>query len=395
MRIDTNRLHNLTLVGISHRKSPVEVREKYCLTETEMIQLYKSAKAIGLNSIFAVSTCNRTEIYALDENANKLTELLLEIKFPGITNSQNFTSAMQELENHIYIIKMHTAALHMFQMCSGLDAQVIGDVQITGQIRRFHQLALKNNALDFSLSRLIENAICTAKAIKSQKQYNSSTASVAYAAVCTAGKKMQRKDFRSLVIGAGSTGKLLLKNLLKISTSENITLINRTDANARYEARIAGVNYEKYSKLKQQINLADVIITATASPDYIITDKLVRGMNLTGKLFIDTSMPRNISPSIQADLINISQLNDDTRDQKHTEFSLQAQKLIDTGISEYEAWLHRYELAQSIKTSFSECIFSNDGEEADAETTSKFIDGITFNYLRNYQREKRLRNLAA
>lgn len=384
---------NLFLVGVSHWNSSVNVREKFSLTKEQMIRLFEVAKSAGINSVFSISTCNRTEVYALAENAELVMELFIQATIFTQPVTFNPQLATQDLTNHIYTKQGQKTAEHLFKVSAGLDAQILGDAQITGQIREFHQLALQHNSLDATLNRLIETAISVGKEVKAQTQLNSGAATVAHAAVRFAVKQKQN-DFSALVVGSGKTGKLVLKNLLKFISSDNISLVNRTNETSFQLAKEHAVQAYKFDSLKSQIEKSDVIFTATAAQQILITNELLQGINLSNKLFIDLSMPRNIESDLNATIIDIDELTDsDTQQRKN--YAVIAEKIIEAGITEFLEWLHRYELAQTLKSHIAESIFDNSLEEDEIIAPSKFIDGITSRHLRHFQKGKQSRNLAA
>src|SRR6187399_163168 len=129
MNAQSNILQNLHLVGISHWNTPVDIREQFSLSKEQMVSLYEAANQNGINSIFAISTCNRTEVYALTEHAEKLTELLLNYATSNTRNKQLLT---HQLNKYRYVKKSYEAVRHLLNVASGLDAQILGDAQITG-----------------------------------------------------------------------------------------------------------------------------------------------------------------------------------------------------------------------------------------------------------------------
>lgn len=384
MKSESN-LHNLFLAGVSHWNTPAEVREQFSLSQAQMIRLFELAKSKGIRSVFSISTCNRTEIYVLAENA----ELAMELFVQATRNPQPAT-----LRHHIYIKQGQKAAEHLFNVSAGLDAQILGDAQITGQIREFHQLALKYQALDAVLNRLVELAISAGKEVKTQTQMSGGVASVAHAAVLAAMRNMQKPDFRALVIGTGKTGKLILKSLLKYVPAKNITLLNRTDKIALELAQEFATNAAAFTSLKNEVESADVIFAATASAQFIITPELFNGVALDGKLFIDLSLPRNISPGLNAAVINIDGLTESADSHRDTYVSI-ARHSISEGLAAYTEWLHRYELAQKVKSHIVESVFDNDLDDDGEHVSSKFIDGIASRHVRHFQKAKQSRNLAA
>ncbi len=373
------------MIGLSHWKTPVDVREKFILSGEQIVKLIESAKERGINSILPISTCNRTEIYAIAEKPDALIDLL-----------SNVSNQNKEWANEFICLKNSDEAVtHIFNVTAGLDSQILGDAQITGQIREFLQIALQHSAVGAALNRLIELALNAGKNIKTHSQLNNGASSIAHAAVRQGlALKAADENANALVIGLGKMGTLAVKSLLKFLPAENITVINRSNEKAIRLAAETGVNASEYDLLKVEISKSDLIFVATSSPQPVITEELLRGENLSGKIFIDLSLPRNIEPSLAATVISIDQLVDSGRREKENYIRLSKQ-FINEGISEYYEWLHRYQLAQNIKSEIHNTIFDNSLEDSSFTSQSKFVDGITGKYLRHFQKGKQSRNLAA
>src|ERR1051325_7172256 len=126
-------LENFRMIGLSHWKTPVEVREKFALSKEQIENLLQSVKERDIKSILPISTCNRTEIYAFAEKAEVLINLLCEA-----TNNSSET-----FYKHGYIKESTNAVKHLFKVTTGLDSQIAGDAQVTGQVNESLQLSLK------------------------------------------------------------------------------------------------------------------------------------------------------------------------------------------------------------------------------------------------------------
>lgn len=408
MKFQSDTLQNFHILGISHRNTPAEIREQFSLSKEQMAKLYAAAREQGINSIFAISTCNRTEIYAITERPEIIIDLLevasFELRVTSENNPQPATRNSQliqqpatrnsQLQQYRYTKASDEAILHLMRVASGLDAQILGDAQITGQIREFHQLASEHTALDATLNRLIEQSISTGKKVKTETQHNAGASTIAHAAVSHALKQVQQRNFRALVLGAGKTGRLVVKSLLKSIHAKNITVTNRTDATATELAQELSVQAAEYGRLKNAIANADAIFAATASQQAIITNELLQGVSLDGKLFIDLSLPRNIEPSLAATVVSIDQLTDSNTQQRE-QYTQIAEQHIAAGIKEYQEWLSRYELAQDVKSHIAQSIFDNGLDDDESSVPSKFVDRIASKHLKHFQKGKQSRNLAA
>jgi len=372
-------LQNLWVIGLSHWKTPVDVREKFVLSKEQISAMIETAKQMGITSILPLSTCNRMEIYAITENPDGIIRLL-------------FGKNSNEINEFTYIKNSTEAVHHLFKVTVGLDSQILGDAQITGQVREFLQIALRHNAIDAVLNRLAELSICAGKKIKTHAPLNDGAASIAHAAVKQAFvQKFPGGNDTVLVIGSGKMGRLTVKSLLKSIPAKNIIVINRTNNKASQFTDEFGVKTSGFDSLKKEIAKADFIFAATSSPHPIITAGLLEGENLSGKIFIDLSLPRNIEAVLPAVVVTLDQLADTDKHKKENYIRL-AEQYIAEGMEEYYNWLHRYELAQKIKLEIYDTIFDNSLDEPHSISKSKFVDGITGKYLRHFEKS---RNLAA
>lgn len=385
-------LQNFWVIGLSHWKTPVDVREKFALNKEQMEKLIETAKQNGITSILPISTCNRTEVYAAAEKPEFLTQLLWTM-FQDVPLEKRISGGMTTLIQEFAYIKNSTeAVLHLFNVAAGLDSQILGDAQISGQVTEFCQIALRHNAIDAVLNRMAEQAICTGKKIKTHAWINNGAASIAHAAVRQAFVlNSPGGTHTALVIGSGKTGRLTVKSLLKFIPAKNITVISRSGEKAFQLANEFGIKASGFDSLKKEIAKADFIFAATSSPHPVITAQLLKGQNLSGKIFIDLSLPRNIEATLPATVVTIDQIADTDRHKKENYIRI-AEHYIAEGIRQYYDWLSRYELAQRIKTEIHDTIFDNSLDEPHFISKSKFVDGITSSYLRHFQKS---RNLAA
>lgn len=378
-------LKNFWLVGISHWNAPVTVREKFSLSKEQTEKLYVAARSVGITSILPVSTCNRTEIYAFAETPEVLIHLLCSLP--------DEDGNLAEFKQYGYVKNADEALQHFFRVAAGLDSQIAGDAQITGQIRSAYKLSLKKQMLGSLLSRLTELALRAGKKSKSGLRQKTGAASIAQAAVKSAEEKTGLRGKQILLVGLGEIGSLTLKALLRVADPEKITLMNRTGLKAHRMAAAYQTRMAEYESLREEIIHAQVIFVAASAASPIVTNSLLSGVALDEKLFIDLSLPRNIEPDLNAAVLNIDGFTDFEKENKQRFIAL-AEKFIREAIDEYYEWLSRFEFAQTVKTQIAESIFENGLEQTDG-VPSKFIDRITSEYLRHFQKEKQSRNLAA
>lgn len=285
---------NFKAVSLTYKTAPVDIREMFSLDETGCKKLMLSLKEVaGIVECLVISTCNRTEIYYLSEK-DYSSEI---IKMIGIVKG-NFD--VSSYESYFHCIQDHSKAIaHLFDVAVGLDAQVIGDLQIASQVKHAYQWSADINMAGPFLHRLMHTTFFTNKKIVQETCFRDGAASVSYATVELAEElSAEIVNPTVLVIGLGEMGKDVFKNLLDTSIP-NIYVTNRTLSKATELAegtRAVVVPFEDTWKI---INQADVIICSIAREEPFITRSMVQTMQiLSFKYFIDISVPRSIEASV-------------------------------------------------------------------------------------------------
>ncbi len=286
---------DLAHIGISHHTAPVEVRERIWLSEEELRRALRSLKGQALPECVLVSTCNRTELYAVlpgggGEPAD-LQGMLLALK-----DTQGAVGP-----EHLVRSSAEEAVSHLFAVASGIDSMVIGDVQILGQVKEAFLAAGEEGTLGPILNRLMQSALHVAKRVRTETAICEGAVSVSYAAVELAGKifaDLSRKSV--LLIGAGETGELTLKHLAGKGIG-SIRICNRTMERAEALAAAFQAGVLPFEALPDGLREADIVIISVSSSEPILkAPELQRAMKLranTPLFIIDIGVPRNVDPA--------------------------------------------------------------------------------------------------
>lgn len=337
-------LGSFIAVGINHWSAPVEVRERFSLSHTEQAELLRKAKAIGIEAALVVSTCNRTEIFSHDVSVEALSELLTE-----------FSRGTQD-DFNTYGFETYgvDAVRHLYEVTVGLNAQILGDLQIVKQVKEAYELAQDSDIMSTEFHRLVHSVFRTHKRIRHETDLGGGHASVASAAVRFAGERITNlKDKNVVLVGTGKIGKVTCKNLVGLGV-ESITLVNRNKERAADLAERFHVKYAPLSKLTDVIKKAGLVIVATGAStpilraEHIPTDDHKR-------VFLDLSVPRNIDPAIadleNVDLANMDDLENETDEArtKRKEAVPKAHQIIRAEIQEYNDWLEEQSVVPTIK----------------------------------------------
>ncbi len=331
-------------IGISHWKSPLAVREQFSLSREKSELLIKEALALGVKSIFTVSTCNRTQLFALGGNIYQLKDLFIKH-----TNGK-----ARDFKKFGFCLEGNDAIDQLFEVSTGIDSQILGDLQIFSQVKEGVEQAKKLNALDGITDRLLQFVFQANKEVQSSTSISKGAASVAHAAVLYVRDKFKTLSNKSiLLIGTGEIGERTLENI-KSHTFSKVTVINRTFEKAEALAQKHDVQVAPLEKLKEEVEVADIIMVATTSNKATLTLKDFPVTHNT-KLLIDLSVPRNIDPSLDKiagisliDMDKLKKVADNTLATRRKDIP-KARTIINLYKMEFHDWRKLHNLGPTIK----------------------------------------------
>lgn len=325
------------IAGINYKKTDAAIRGQFAVSQMQYAAILQKAPAAGISELFVVSTCNRTEIYALAANADALVNLLC-----------NETSGKADLFRSLFYIKQGTEAIqHLFSVAAGLDSQILGDYEIVGQLKQAVKFAREHHRIGSFTERLFNTVLQSSKRIKTETALSGGTISVSFAAIQFLKEQLKEdtSDKKILLLGTGKIGRNTCKNLVDYLGTNQITLINRTEEKATALALELGLLTTSYAYLQQELDAADVVIVATHAEKPIIAAQHLAGT--TRKILIDLSIPNNIDPSAgelpHITLVNVdglSKINDNTLQNRLAEVP-RAEAIIAEHIHEFRVWLQQ------------------------------------------------------
>jgi glutamyl-tRNA reductase len=329
---------NLYNVGLSYKKADVQVRGAFSVTKENQKLLLKEAKEKGIDGIFILSTCNRTEITGFAKHPFELISLLIKYS----------KGTVEEFINVSNVYKNNDAITHLFNIATGLDSQILGDYEIVGQLRESFKLAKKIGTTNAYLERLMNLVLQASKDVKNNTKLSSGTTSVSYAAIQYIVENVENYNNKKILIyGLGEIGKNTCKNVLEYTSNKNVTLVNRTLEKAiDFELTHKDVTVADFSNLTNEIHNTDILIVSTGSSAHTVTsENLKEGNEL---LIIDLSMPENVDIDVKkmngVSLINVDELSkitDKTIETRKAQIPL-AEKIIKKYRDEFNDWIsHR------------------------------------------------------
>ncbi|MFB8327419.1 glutamyl-tRNA reductase [Bacillus wiedmannii] len=288
---------HILVVSVNYRTAPVEFREKLTFQAAELeeaMTTLQNQKSVLENVI--VSTCNRTEIYAVVDQLH--TGRYYIKKFLAAW----FQLEIEEVAPYLTIFEQDGAIDHLFRVTCGLDSMVVGETQILGQIKDSFLEAQQVKATGTIFNELFKQVVTLAKRAHSETTIGESAMSVSYAAV-ELGKKIfgELTDCHVLILGAGKMGELALQNLYG-SGARKVTVMNRTFTKAEVMAEKYMGHAKPLSELQCALLEADILISSTGASEYVITKEMmtkVEKMRSGRPLFmVDIAVPRDIDPAI-------------------------------------------------------------------------------------------------
>ena len=291
---------SIVVVGVSHKTAPLEIRERLAFAESRLpVALRLLADREPIHEAVIVSTCNRVELIAATPDPNDgqgLTARLHEF----LRQFHNCETAA--LAKHSYSHSDATAISHIFRVTSSLDSMVVGEPQITGQVKEAFQLAQQTGSVGHTLTRLMNRAFAVAKRVRNETGIGSSAVSISFVAV-----ELARKVFESLsgmtvmLVGAGEMAELAARHLLNCGASK-ILIANRTYEKAVGLAEELGGEAVRFDDFERRLAEVEVVICSTGSPNFLILPAHVKralaSRHNRPMMLVDISVPRNIDPAI-------------------------------------------------------------------------------------------------
>jgi glutamyl-tRNA reductase len=357
---------NFKALILSYKTAPVAIREKVSLNESGVKQLLQFIREFtSATDVLVVSTCNRTEVYyhAEKDFSNQILSGLGLIK-KITTDYQDYFKSTEGMD----------AVSHLFDVAIGLDAQVIGDLQISGQVKNAYQWSADENMAGPFLHRLMHTIFFVNKRVVQETSFRDGAASISYAA------KEMAEDLTSnirnpkvLVVGVGEIGQDVCLNL-QGSRISDVTILNRTTEKAEKLAQRCGFNFGGIDMLASEVAKADVIISSVSGFEPLITFDLVKSTRiLSHKLFIDLSMPRSVDPRIEeipgVIVYNLDDIQEKTNEavEKRIASIPHVRSIIEQALVEFEDWSKEMVVSPTIQK------LKNTLEQIRKEELARFI----------------------
>lgn len=341
---------HVVVLGCSHQTASVEIREKVSFQERQLVPaLGRLLEHPLILEAVILSTCNRTEIYALTTDVEGARDVLgafwmTERKFP-----------LEVLSEYSYFYVHEDAMRHLHRVTAGIDSLIVGESQILAQVKGALAASQLCEASGKFLSTLVQQAIKVGKQVRTETNIGRGSVSVSSAAVEVAVKRLgDLKDKICLVYGAGKMGEHTVKALLQRG-AQHVYIVNRTIERAREAAERLGGEAIDLEVGRMLHAVADVIVVCTSAPGYLIRPDNYPVVPGKARLLIDISVPRNVDPALDGmpgihvvDLDGLEAVARTNRAERQNQI-VDAERLIDTHLEAYMARLVSFQVVPTIQ----------------------------------------------
>ncbi|MDR3458800.1 MAG: glutamyl-tRNA reductase [Verrucomicrobiae bacterium] len=288
------------VAGLSYKTTPVEVREKLAVSRARLQCCGCRLKLRGnLSEVVLLSTCNRVEIYGVSPWIHGRVQQL----FQELTNTDfDFTP-------HLYVKEGAEAAKHLFAVASGLDSMVLGETEITGQVKNAYQAAKDAGLTGKKMNRLFQTACQVVKQIRTNTAIGRGATSVGSVAVELTEKVFDRdlSDKTVMIVGAGKMGEACVKHLAKRG-AKTVLVANRSVERAEKLAAEFGGRAVRIEDSAAAMTEADILVSSTGSPGIVLRrediEKILPARRNRPLVLVDIAVPRDIDPAV-AELPNV------------------------------------------------------------------------------------------
>lgn len=324
----------------THKIAPIEFREQVALDEKDSgLLLSKLQELTQVSEAFVLSTCNRTEIYYSSSKDLSASILAMLCLVKGMEKKSIPTSYYEA------ILNSETAVKHLFEVSLGLDAQIIGDLQIINQVKKAYQLTADLNFAGPFLHRLLHAIFFANKKIQQETSFRDGAASVSYAAADFLADLTQNYNNPTIVVaGLGEIGIDTVKNLVAQGFA-NVYVANRNVEKAAQLSSELGIHVLPFEMLHSFLVNADALVSCVSSSDFLFDKTHFEEISsLKTKFILDLGVPRNVHPNVEEVngvlLYNLDQIQQKVNQtlEKRQAAIPQVREIMEAALAEFADW---------------------------------------------------------
>jgi glutamyl-tRNA reductase len=342
----------IVVVGLSHRTAPIQVRERLALPRDALPTLLTGVVHGPIGEALIVSTCNRVELVVAgtDGARSNLSDVAAAAR-------SAIADRAPGIEGHLYTHVGADAVRHLFRVAASLDSLVLGEPQILGQLKDAYDIARDAGTAASVLHRVIPRAIRSAKRVRSE-----TTIGVGQVSVPTVAVDLTRQIFRDLsrhtvaLVGSGEMGEAVARLLRQAGA--RLIVVGRNMERVAQLAVAMGGEARDMSGLEATLVEADVIVTTTSSPGYVVDAREVQKQRRARKgrslFFIDLAVPRDVDPAVgeldSVFLYNIDDLSNVVAESLHSRMreAERAEAIVLEEAQSYERWAEGEQVTPTI-----------------------------------------------
>lgn len=342
----------LFLLGANHKSAAMELRERLFIAAEELLTLLPRVKeTFGFSELVALSTCNRFELFGVAPEGSVVPASLYDAYLALQRGESGGRPVETEtVRKSLYLHLGDDAVTHVYRVAASLDSLVLGETQITGQFKDALALAAEARTLGPTLTRLGQEALATAKKVRTQTAIGKKHVSISHAAVELAQRVFGNlAEHKVLVIGAGEMSQVAAKYVHSYAPKA-LFIANRTTERALALTRELGFGDAfGLDELPRLLTQADVIISCTAAPGLVIELETVKKARAARRgrpmIFIDIALPRDIDAACgkleDVYLFDIDDLKQvvDANFEERQKAATEAELLVGKGVTQFNAWL--------------------------------------------------------
>jgi glutamyl-tRNA reductase len=323
------------MTGLDHRRSSLDIRERFALTKEKAKRLLDDFRKSGVAGCVIICTCNRTELYASIQDHGDFSPSEQLCNALGL----DFSEYQSYLTERTGVAVME----HLCRVASGLDSQITGDNQIITQVREALELSREQNCADSYIEAMFNRSIHAAKVIKTNVLSGSlGTSSVPQKTVEKLKEAGPLAGKNALVIGSGKIGRLAAELLISENVNVTITLRSHKRNHDKKGVSIASkANAISYDDRYRAVEKADIVISATTSPHLTLLYSEMVALKKLPAIMVDLAVPRDMDPSIKnlsgVTLLTIDDISGETR--IPPESAVMIENIICEHIEKYGQWV--------------------------------------------------------
>ena len=346
----------LSLVGVNHNTASLAIREKVAVSVGKLgdsLSLLRSYIPQGV----ILSTCNRTEIYALNSE-----------NYPAEKASLDFLKTWANVPDdsllpYVYVSKDKAAAEHLFRVASGLESMIVGEYEVLGQVKQALEIAEKVGMVNLPLRHVFQSAIRTGRRVRSETGISKNALSVSSVAVdLAAGIVGDLERCKMLVIGTGEAGRLAAKAAKERGIS-HVVVAGRTQERAAALADQLGGIPISARNLREELPAINLVITCSGAPHPVLdvsqVEETMQNRPESPMVIIDIAMPRNVEPEVARiknvflyNIDDLTEISNSNRKQREAEIH-QAEDMIMDEVNKFASWRQDLEVRPIISALMS------------------------------------------